>query len=59
MDPAVLGYCPLVAINEVSTELLLGWEVFKIGSFLIPLSDYWILKREGPLVKVVAVPSSI
>lgn len=57
-DPATLGYCPLVAINEGSTELLLGWEVFKIGSLFIPLSDYWILKKEGPLEKVVATPRS-
>ncbi len=55
-DPAALGYCPLVAINEGSTELLLGWEVFKIGSLFIPLSDYWILKKEGPLEKVEPVP---
>jgi hypothetical protein len=57
-DPAALGYCPLVAINEGSTDLLMGWEVFKIGSFFIPLSDFWILKREGPLEKVVAAPTS-
>ena len=58
LDPAALGYCPLVAVNEGSTDLLLGWEVFKIGGFFIPLSDYWVLKREGPLEKIVATPNS-
>lgn len=49
LDPAGLGYCPLVAVNEGSTELLLGWEVFKIGGLFVPLNDYWLLKRDGPL----------
>lgn len=47
--PARTGYCPLVAVNPGSSDLLLGWEVFKLGSTLVPLSDYWLLKREGPL----------
>lgn len=56
-DPAGLGYCPLVAVNEGSSDLLLGWEVFKVGNVFIPLNDYWLLKKEGPLEKVVAVPT--
>ncbi len=55
-DPAALGYCPLVAVNEGSTELLLGWEVFKLGPFFIPLNDFWILKKEGPLQHIAAIP---
>jgi len=54
-DMAKLGYCPLVAVNEGSTDLLLGWEVFKIGNLFIPLNDYWLLKKEGEL-KVVSNP---
>jgi hypothetical protein len=49
LDPAALGYCPIVAVNEGSTDLLLGWEVFKVGNLFVPLNDYWLLKREGPL----------
>lgn len=54
--PARLGYCPLVAVNEGSMDLLLGWEVFKLGSLFVPLPDYWALRLEGPLDEVVAVP---
>ena len=56
-DVARFGYCPLVAVNEGSTELLLGWEIFKAGPLFLPLPDYWALKREGPLDQVVPVPS--
>ena len=55
-DPGALGYCPLVAVNEGSVDLLLGWEVFKAGPLLLPLPDYWLLEREGPLDEVVPVP---
>ena len=55
-DPAGLGYCPLVAVNKGSNELLLGWEVFKLGPLFVPLPDFWALKLEGPLDAVVPVP---
>lgn len=55
-DPAALGYCPLVSVNEGSSELLLGWEVFKAGPLFVPLPDFWALKREGPLDEVVPIP---
>lgn len=55
-DVARLGYCPLVAVNEGKSDLLIGWEVFKLGSVFVPLPDYWALKKEGPLDKVVPVP---
>jgi hypothetical protein len=42
-------YCPLVAVNAGDSNLLLGWEVIRIGAAVIPLGDYWLLKREGPL----------
>jgi hypothetical protein len=47
--PGRLGYCPLVSVNEGSSELLLGWEVFKVGPVFVPLQDFWVLKREGAL----------
>lgn len=51
-----LGYTPLVAVNEGSMDLLLGWEVFKLGPLFIPLPDYWALRLEGPLERVVPMP---
>lgn len=54
--PARAGYCPLVSVNPGSSELLLGWEIFRIGDLMIPLRDYWVLKREGPLAAADIVP---
>ena len=51
-----LAYTPLVAVNEGDMELLLGWEVLKLGPLLVPLPDYWVLRREGPLQEVVPLP---
>lgn len=47
--PANAGYCPLVSVNAGDSELLLGWEIFKVAGNAIPLNDFWVLKREGPL----------
>lgn len=55
-DPGRFGYCPLVAVNPGSADLLLGWEVFRVGGVFVPLPDYWLLEREGPLETVVAAP---
>ena len=56
--PARAGYCPLVAVNPGDMDLLLGWEVFRFGKLQVPLPDYWLLHREGPLAaqEVVARP---
>lgn len=54
--PARAGYCPLVRVNAGSDELLLGWEVFNVGGVLVPLDDYWVLRREGPLAREDVVP---
>lgn len=54
--PARAGYCPLVSVNPGDSELLLGWEVFNLGGLLVPLNDYWVLKREGPLAPEDVVP---
>jgi hypothetical protein len=48
-----LGYTPLVAVNEGDSELLLGWEVFKLGPTFLPLPDFWALRRQGPVDEVV------
>lgn len=54
--PANAGYCPLVAVNAGSSDLLLGWEVFNVAGISIPLQDFWALKREGPLLPVDVKP---
>lgn len=56
LDPARLGYTPLVAVNEGDMSLLLGWEIFKtpLGFAALPL--YWALELEGELDAVVAPP---
>ncbi len=56
-DLGKLGYCPLVAVNNSSIDLLLGWEVFKIGPVFFPLNDFWLLQLEGELDKVVEIPN--
>jgi len=55
-DPAQFGFCPMMAVNEGSADLILGWEVFKFGAIFVPLPDYWLLQREGPLETVVPIP---
>ncbi len=56
--PARIGYCPLVSVNAGSSELLLGWEVFNFHGVLVPITDFWVLRREGALAPadVVARP---
>lgn len=55
-DPAALGYTPLVAVNAGSQDLLLGWEVLKLGPLFLPMPLYWALRYEGPLDRVVPPP---
>jgi hypothetical protein len=54
--PARFGYCPLVSVNAGDPELLLGWEVFKVGPVYLPLRDFWVLKRERALAAEDVVP---
>lgn len=56
--PARCGFCPLVSVNPGDSELLLGWEIFNLGGLKVPLGDFWVLRREGPLAAadVVARP---
>lgn len=58
-DAARLGFTPLVAVNEGSQELLLGWEVFRVGGRFLPMPLYWALRDEGPLDDVVPPPSPV
>lgn len=54
--PANAGTCPLVSVNAGSSELLLGWEIFTVAGVRVPLRDYWVLVREGPLSGDDVVP---
>lgn len=56
LDLARFGWTPLVAVNEGRSDLLLGWEVFKVGGRMLPLPLYWALRLQGPLDQVVAPP---
>lgn len=55
-DPAARTFCPLVAVNHGENDLLLGWEIFKLGPVMIPLPDFWALKLEGPVDVVEPIP---
>ncbi len=39
-------------------ELLLGWEVFRVGPALLPLPLYYALRLDGPLEHIVPPPRS-
>lgn len=43
-------------MNAGSQDLLLGWEVFKVGPSLLPMPLYWALRDEGPLEAVIPPP---
>ncbi|MBL8685197.1 MAG: hypothetical protein JNK05_38825 [Myxococcales bacterium] len=58
-DLARLGCTPLVAVNEGSQDLLLGWEVFRVAGAFVPMSLYWALRYEGPLDRVVPPPRAV
>lgn len=44
-----LGFTPVVAVNEGSSDLVLGWEVFRLGRVFIAPPLYWAIQVEGPL----------
>ncbi len=54
--PARRGYCPLVSVNAGSSELLLGWEIFNVAGLMVPITDFWALKREGRLAAEDVLP---
>lgn len=45
-------FTPLVAVNEGSSDLLLGWEIFKVAGRLISPSMYWALQLDGPIDEI-------
>jgi hypothetical protein len=56
MDLARFGCTPLVAVNAGSSELLLGWEIVRVGPKLLPLKLFWALQKDGPLEQVATPP---
>ena len=55
-DAGRFGFTPLVAVNEGQHDLLLGWEVMKVGGLFLPIPDYWALELQGPLTDIEPVP---
>lgn len=55
-DLARLGFTPLVAVNQGSQDLLLGWEVFRVAGKFVPMPLYWALRLDGPLTEVIPRP---
>ncbi len=47
---------PLVALDEGSTERLLGWSYLDLGLFSVPTPSYFLLEREGRLERIVEAP---
>ena len=56
LDPGRFGFCPMMAVNEGSTDLIVGWEVLKVGNVFVAPRDYWLLEREGPVDDVRPTP---
>ncbi len=56
LDLARFGLTPLVAVNEGSQELLLGWEVFRVGPCFVPMPLYWALRLEGSVDELIDAP---
>lgn len=52
--PESAGRTPLVAVNAGSADLLLGWEVVRVGPLTLDLRDFWALRVEGPIDHVPA-----
>ena len=43
---------PIVAVNEGSVDLLLGWSYLDLGVAQLPTPIYFSLEREGPIIYV-------
>ncbi len=50
-----LGFTPVVAVNEGSSDLVLGWEIFRVGGRFVAPPLYWAIRDDGP-VDEVATP---
>ncbi len=50
------GFTPVVAVNEGSSDLVLGWEIFRVAGRMIAPSMYWAIQADGPLETMVPPP---
>ena len=57
LDVAKFTRSPLVTVNAGAHDLLLGWEVFKVGGVQLGIPDFWALQLEGPVEDVIAAPN--
>lgn len=53
-----LGCTPVVAVNEGRSDLVLGWEIFRVGGRFLAPPLYWAIRDDGP-VDFVAPPRPI
>lgn len=54
--PENLAFTPIVSVNGDANDLILGWEVFKLGPKLVGPRMYWAIRPDGPLT-TTAEPS--
>ena len=55
-DLAAYTASPIVAVNADDMDLLLGWEVIRIGPKLVGLPDWWALVRHSPIADDEVLP---
>lgn len=53
--PENLALTPIVSVNGDANDLLLGWEVVKLGRRLVGPPLYWAIRPDGPL-ETLATP---
>lgn len=56
LDATALVRDPLVAVNEGSVDLLLGWTLVALGSAMVSTPSFFALQRERPLTHRVPPP---
>ncbi|RMF15322.1 MAG: hypothetical protein D6761_08055 [Candidatus Dadabacteria bacterium] len=55
-DLAAYTASPIVAVNAGDMDLLLGWEVIRVGPKLVGLPDWWALVRQSPITADEIIP---
>lgn len=54
--PDGFGCTPVVTVNGDDHDLILGWELFRIGNRFIAPSMFWAIRPDGPADAVVHPP---
>lgn len=52
LDPMARLRDPVVAVNEGSADLLLGWSYLELGDRIVPTPSFFTLEREEPVAYV-------